>query len=241
MSTRVFVASGEPRSGKSAIAMGLVSALVRHAGRVGIFRPFPADHRGADPVLTLLNSRLATPVDLAAAVGVSADALHADPDAAMTEIVARFHAAAADVETMVVVGSDYSGIPAPTEFATNATLAAHLDAPMVLVVNGAGRSAPDVARACEQVVADARAHHAQVLAVIANRVGANIKDIRTAISAALPDTAVYAVPEAPLLDAPTVREHPHGRRRQRQVWADRPAPRRRRHDVRGVQRPARQD
>ena len=206
MSTRVFVASGEPRSGKSAIAMGLVSALVRHAGRVGIFRPFPADHRGADPVLTLLNSRLATPVDLAAAVGVSADALHADPDAAMTEIVARFHAAAADVETMVVVGSDYSGIPAPTEFATNATLAAHLDAPMVLVVNGAGRSAPDVARACEQVVADARAHHAQVLAVIANRVGANIKDIRTAISAALPDTAVYAVPEAPLLDAPTVRE-----------------------------------
>jgi phosphate acetyltransferase len=206
MSTRVYVAAGEARSGKSAIAMGLVSALARHAGRVGIFRPFVADPDRDDPVLHLLNSRLAQPVDLASASGIATDRLHAAPAAAMTELVSRFHAAAAGVETMVIVGSDYSGVPAPTEFSANATLAAHVDAPMILVLGAARRAPEEIARAAEVMVAEARAHHAQVLAVVLNRADANGEAARVATAAALGDVPVYAVPDEPLLDAPTVRE-----------------------------------
>ncbi|MCA0179592.1 MAG: phosphate acetyltransferase [Actinobacteria bacterium] len=206
MSTRVYVAAAEARSGKSAIAMGLVSALARHAGRVGIFRPFVAGSAQPDPVLTLLASRLAQPVDLTAATGITTDRVLADPAAAMTELVGRFHAAASEVETMVIVGSDFSGVPTPTEFSTNATLAAHLDAPMVLVVGAMGLSPEEVARAAEVMVADARAHHAQVLTVIVNRVGADLAAVRAATQAALGEVPVYAVPDEPLLSAPTVRE-----------------------------------
>ncbi len=206
MSTRVYIAAGEARSGKSAIAMGVVSALAARAGRVGIFRPFVADPAAPDAALELLNSRLAQPVDLGAALGIPTAALHEDPEAAMTEVVARFHAAAADLETMVILGSDYTGVPDPTEFGANATLAAHLGAPMILLVSGADRRADEIARAADVIVADARAHHAQVLAVIVNRATDDRAAIQAACAATLGDLPTYVVPDVPLLDAPTVRQ-----------------------------------
>ncbi|HPF79523.1 phosphate acetyltransferase [Nostocoides australiense] len=205
MSTRVYIASGEAHSGKSAIAMGLVSALARHAGRVGIFRPVVTDPE-ADPVLTLLASRLERPIDLRAASGVMLQDLHDDRDAAMAEVVARFHAAAADTDMMVIVGSDYSGVPAPTEFAANASLAAHLDAPMILVVNGAGRTPEQIALAAELMAEGAHARHAQVLAVIVNRVDGPAEAIVAATQQATRGIPTYTVPNVPILDAPTVRE-----------------------------------
>jgi len=58
MTTRVYVASSEGETGKSAIALGLLAALSGRAGRVGVFRPVVRDSPGPDYVLDLLLSRL---------------------------------------------------------------------------------------------------------------------------------------------------------------------------------------
>ncbi|HNQ07425.1 MAG TPA: phosphate acetyltransferase [Tetrasphaera sp.] len=206
MSTRVYVAATEAAAGKSAIALGVVSALTRQAGRVGVFRPIVSNTDEPDPVLTLLAASLSEPMDPHLALGVTYDAIHAEQSAAMEEIVARFHAAAAGRDAMVVVGSDFSDVPSPTEFSVNAELAANLEAPMLLVVSGADREPEDIATAARVAITDARAHHAHVLAVVANRVTADPDSALAAVAAAGAGIPAFAVPDSPFLRAPTVRQ-----------------------------------
>ena len=206
MSTRVYVAATEAAAGKSAIALGVVSALTRQAGRVGVFRPIVSRTDEPDPVLTLLSASLSEPIDPHLALGVTYEAMHADQGAAMEEIVARFHAAAADRDAMVIVGSDFSDVPSPTEFSVNAELAANLEAPMLLVVSGADREPEDIATAARVAIADVRAHHAHVLAVVANRVTADPDAALAAVDAAGQGVPAFAVPDSPFLRAPTVRQ-----------------------------------
>ena len=87
MSTRVYLASSEAESHKSAIALGLLTALLGEAGRVGVFRPVVADGDEPDGVLELLGSRLGS--SSAAAAGVSYATLHHDPVAAYVVELAR--------------------------------------------------------------------------------------------------------------------------------------------------------
>ncbi len=204
MSTRVYLASSEAESGKSAIALGLLTALLGEAGRVGVFRPVVADGDEPDGVLELLGSRLGS--SAAAAAGVSYATLHHDPVAAMEEIVERFHALAATVDTVLIVGSDYSDVPSPNEFAFNTTLAAHLDAPVLLVVSGTYRTPAEIATVTEVALADGTAHHAQVLAVVVNRSPGDVGAVIAAVSAVAPGLPVFAVPDVALLRAPTVRD-----------------------------------
>ena len=206
MTTRVYVASSEGETGKSAIALGLLAALSGRAGRVGVFRPVVRDAPGPDYVLDLLLSQLSAPMDPQLARGVSYDDVHHQPDAAMRSIVDRFHSAAAHFDAMLVVGSDFSDVPSPTEFGFNAQVAANLDAPMVLVPSGARRSANDIGTAAEILLAEARAHHAQVLAVIANRVDGDPAEVVAAMRRRAKQLPVFAVPEVPILQAPLVKD-----------------------------------
>lgn len=141
MATSVYLASSEGLSGKSAIALGLLDQLSRRVGRVGVFRPIVrAKDAAGDHVLDLLLSRLEADLSAQVASGVGYDDVHADGDAAMSTIVERFHAVAERFEAMLVLGSDYTDVTSPTEFSYNARVAANLDAPMLLVITGAGRT-----------------------------------------------------------------------------------------------------
>lgn len=205
MSTRVYVAASDRAAGKSGIALGLVGALAGQAGRVGVFRPVVTSLTEPDPVLTLLATRLATPMEPAVGVGVTYEEIHADKASAMERIVARFHSAAADRDFMVVVGSDFSDVSSPTEFGFNADVAANLDAPMVLVVSGAGREPEDIATTARLSIAEARAHHAHVVAVVANRVTGAREEALQALAEEAGGPLTFAVPDIPLLRAPSVR------------------------------------
>ncbi|MCI1262672.1 MAG: phosphate acetyltransferase [Tetrasphaera jenkinsii] len=204
MSTHVYVAASEHAAGKSGIALGLVAALASQVERVGVFRPVVASRTDSDPVLDLLLSQLATPMDRAAAIGVTYSDIHDDRDTAMETIVARFHAAAAERDAMVIVGSDFSGVPSPTEFGFNAELAANIDAPMLLVVSGADRSREEIRTAAALSVAEAEARHARVLGLVANRVTGDLEVAAEAVASAGHGVLTYAVPDVPLLRAPTV-------------------------------------
>ena len=202
-----ILAPTEHAAGTSAIAVGLLEQLVpsgRPGGRLpaGRARTTP----GMDPLMSVLTSRTGTQVR-DNVVGVTYAAMHADPAAAMSRVITRFHTAADGADTMLLIGSDYTDVTAAAEFASNAVVAANLDAAMLLVVPAADRSAADVAAAAEIAVAECRVHHAQVLGVVANRVcaeGAN--DVLDALRSRLPAISAYAVPNEPLLRAPTMRD-----------------------------------
>src|SRR5690606_38178868 len=117
------------------------------------------------------------------AIGVTYDQMIADPVAAMTIIVEKANRLSEDCDALLVVVSDYTDVAGPMEFGFNAEVAANLGAPIILVVSARHRSPELVARAAESAMADARLHHASVLAVIANRAcDDQLADVRSALS-----------------------------------------------------------
>ena len=158
----IYLAATEAASGKSAVALALLEHLGRRVGRVLPFRPIvPAV--GEDALLDVLRARLgpeSPPTeDLC---GVSYEEVHADLDAAMSDIVDRFHAVADRCDLVLVIGSDFSDIATPTEFSVNARIAANLGAPVLLVLGGQHQQ-----RQAEQAQQDAQQRVARLAGAVA--------------------------------------------------------------------------
>lgn len=209
MARSLYVAAAGPESGKSAIALGVVAAMTRRVGRVGLFRPVV--RAGApDPVVELVRQRFpaVVPDDAAAAAacGVTYDAVHADPAAATATIVERFRAVDRAHDAVLVVGTDYTDVGAPTELAFNGHVAVNLGAPVLLVVNGRRRTPAEVAAAADVARSSLAAHACRVVGVLANRVAPDDVDAVRALLADTtgPDAGLDVVPELDLLSAPTV-------------------------------------
>ncbi len=203
--TAVYIASAEPETGKSAVALGILEQLSRRVGQVAVFRPIVRSGDDPDYVLQTLLRHGGVSTRYEQAAGVTYDQVHADPDAAMGTIVERYHAllAADRPDAVVVVGSDYTDVGSPTELAYNAKVASNLGAPVVLVVRG-NRPATDVRTVAEVACAELRAHYARVLAVFANRVGPDrLEEVRDQLTRARLGQ-VLTMPQEPLLTAPTV-------------------------------------
>ncbi|WP_121254579.1 phosphate acetyltransferase [Nocardioides ferulae] len=209
MGKSVYVTTLEGYSGKSAVALGLLDALSRRVQRVGVFRPIVlGDAATGDPgqrdyVLDLLVAHEAVTLGYDECTGVTYDDVHADPVAALDTIVERYHRVADQCDAVVIVGSDYTDVGSPTEFAYNARVAANLSAPVLLVVNGADRSPDDVKVLADMAAGAIAENHASLFAVVANRV--TDPDLSGVVRALARDgVPVYALPEEPLLSAPTL-------------------------------------
>ena len=120
-------------------------------------------------------------------------------------IVERFGHLADRYEVILVLGSDYTDVSTGTELSLNAKIAANLGSPVVLVVHGRERTPDQIRTAADGAIAELRANHAQTVAVIANRVEAPEVEPTMAALASLAPLVVAAIPESPVLSAPTFR------------------------------------
>ncbi|HKX13956.1 MAG TPA: phosphate acyltransferase, partial [Propionibacteriaceae bacterium] len=208
MSRSVYVASPEGLTGKSAVALGLLDALTREVGSVGVFRPLTTTSSGSDEVdliVDLLVSQPGISQSYDEAIGVTYDAAREDPDEALHIIVERFGQLTDRFDVILVVGSDYTDVATGTELSFNAKIAANLGSAVVLVVHGRERSPEQIRAAAASAMAELRANHSHTVAVIANRVDQEAVDAIRAELANLPDVVTAAIPESPLLSAPTFR------------------------------------
>jgi phosphate acetyltransferase len=207
----IVIASPEGESGKSTVALGVLDLLVREGQRVGVFRPVSRateaeDTSGRrDHVLELLLEHDGVDVGYDDAVGVTYADVHADPDAALSRIVSRFHDLAARCDSVVVLGTDYTDVAGPTELSFNARIAANLGAPVLLVVSGRERTPEGIRALADVSLAELAAHHAQAIALVVNRADTHSAlEVRTLLTQAQPDLPVWTIPEEPFLQAPTV-------------------------------------
>ncbi|MGF6882264.1 phosphate acetyltransferase [Nocardia sp. GAS34] len=201
----VYIASPEGDTGKSTVALGALQMLCATTARVGVFRPISRSTTQRDYILELLLEHSTADIDYEQAIGVTYEQVHADPDAAISDIVMRFHEVAKVCDAVVIVGSDYTDVASPSELRYNARIAANLGAPVVLVLRGSERTPAQVADLAELCVAELHAEHAQLVAIIANRCDPDALD---AVAAALQVEHVptWTLPEVPLLNAPTLTE-----------------------------------
>ena len=211
----IFITSPEGETGKSTVALGVLDLLTRRVQRVGVFRPVTrtghtargaaASAEGAerDYVVELLLAHDGVDLTYEECVGVTYDDLHDDPEAALSQIVTKYHEVEKKCDLVVIVGTDYTDVTGPTELAFNARIAANLGAPVLLVLSGKDRSPAGIRQMSEVSVSELQSNHAQVIGVVANRCFPDdLEAIRAEFAGeTLP---VWTMPDDPFLVAPTV-------------------------------------
>ncbi|MGW4768128.1 phosphate acetyltransferase [Nocardia sp. NPDC004278] len=201
----VYIASPEGDTGKSTVALGMLQMLCASTARVGVFRPITRSTTEPDYILELLLEHSTADIDYAQATGVTYEQVHADPDAAISEIVMRFHEVAKLCDAVVIVGSDYTDVASPSELRFNARIAVNLGAPVLLVVRGSGRTPDEVKQLAELCASELSLEHAHLVAIIANRCDPeHLDEVRAALGGF--DVPSWTLPEVPLLISPTMAE-----------------------------------
>jgi len=207
----IYITSVEGHTGKSTVALGMLDTLSHQTRRVGVFRPVARSKDSRDYVLEMLLAHDGVDLPYEECIGVGYDAVHADPDAALSEIVSRFKAVERQCDAVVILGSDYTDVGSPTELGFNARVAANLGAPVLLVLGGqqhdeqGPRSPGDLRQILSLAETELSAAHAGVIGIIANRVDPGMLDAVVAeLSADSDGVPVWAIPEDPFLIAPSV-------------------------------------
>ncbi|OZC47521.1 phosphate acetyltransferase [Rhodococcus sp. WWJCD1] len=201
----IYIASPEGDSGKSTIALGVLQMLAATAARVGVFRPIARSTDEPDYILELLVEHTTADLTYEQSLGVTYEQVHTDQDAALSEIVNRYHEVAAQCDAVVIVGSDYTDVGSPSELGFNARIAVNLGAPVLLALRGSDRAPDEIAQLAALCQAELRQHHAHLAAIVANRCAPDDLD---AVTDALASVGVpaWSLPEIPLLVAPTMAE-----------------------------------
>lgn len=203
--TAIYIASPEGDTGKSTIALGILHRLAATVPRVGVFRPITRLGEDRDYILELLLAGTTAGLPYEDCVGVGYQQVHEDPDAAIAEIVDRYHRVADQCDAVLIVGSDYTDIATPSELSMNARIAVNLGAPVVLAVKAADRTPDEVVHVVEVCLAELAGQHAHTAAVVANRCDpAQLAAVAKALKPLGPPA--YVLPEEPLLVAPSVAE-----------------------------------
>ena len=203
----VYITAPEGDTGKSTVALGLLRILAGTVQRVGVFRPVTVGGRDRerDQILEMLLQHTTVELDYQDCVGVPNVQVHTDREAALAEIVDRYHRVADHCDAVVILGTDYTGVPSPTEFDFNAAVAVNLGAPVLLVLRAADRDPDTIATTARLSLEELRAEHAHPVGIVANRCAPEaMPDIRQALGATgLP---CWTLPQQDLLTAPTMGE-----------------------------------
>ncbi|MBW2428689.1 MAG: AAA family ATPase, partial [Deltaproteobacteria bacterium] len=210
MSKNLYIATLEPRAGKSVVALGIMELLSRRLNKIGFFRPvIPDVSRDNNIQLILSRYNLKIPYENMYAYK-HGDAQHmaavGQYDALLKNILNKYKALESRCDFVLCEGTDYTGVASAFEFDFNADVANNLGCPILAVVNGRGKSAPDISDGIRFARESFESHGCTILAMLANRVTAT--DL-VAIRKHFKDDAVaggpvYVLPEEPLLGNPTV-------------------------------------
>jgi len=212
MANKLYIATMEARSGKSVIALGIMEFLSRRLRKIGFFRPIiPNVERDNNIQLILNRYNLQLPYeDMHAYTHDEAQNLVADGqyDTLLKTILSKFKALESRCGFILCEGTDYSGASSAFEFDFNADVANNLGCPVLIVVNGRGKTQDEIDDIVRFAQESFENHGCTVLAIIANRVdpksaGSIEARLKREASVTVP---VYILPEEPLLGMPTVGE-----------------------------------
>ncbi|WP_341252122.1 phosphate acetyltransferase [Euzebya pacifica] len=212
MANNLYIASLEPASGKSVIALGVMELLSRRLDRVGYFRPVVPSTDPVDSRLVLMDGRYelaGEPEERYAFTVDEVERLLAQgrTDELFKGVLEAYRALADKAPFVLCDGTDYTGVSTALEFEFNAKLANHLGAPVLAIVNGRSRTAHDVVEATHVARESLTAEGCTLLATVVNRVDPDDLDtIQEAADAVSHDDPIWVVPEVPTLSMPTVRE-----------------------------------
>ena len=212
MANNLYIATLEPRSGKSVVALGLMELLSRRIRKLGFFRPIIPDVK-TDNNIRLILSRYNLNLshdDMYAykndkAQNMSAAGQH---ETLLKNILAKYKQLESRCDFILCEGTDYTGVSSAFEFDFNAEVANNLGSPILAVVNGRGKSADEVVDAVRFAHESFSGKGCTILATVVNRVDSKMTVTLKKLLAdpKISREPVYLLPAEPSLGKPTVGE-----------------------------------
>jgi len=152
MAKNIYLASTSPKSGKGVICIGLISALRGMVTNVGYFKPIGQKYRkneDYDKVSIMIKEILGIEDELKHINPVSIKKLNHyiannDEEAFFQKVQKSFREIEKDKDIVVIDGTDYVGMKSAFEFDINADIANNLNAGIILIEDGYGKSMDEI-------------------------------------------------------------------------------------------------
>ncbi len=215
MDKAIYIATGEPESGKSLVSLGLMRIILGRTKRVGYFRPIIEDQSGGkkDNHIETVLSHFKLDMTYEECYGLTVqEVIQKKIDNKEEEIVDIIFKKYKELEErfdfILLEGTDFSGEAAFVELDINAIIAKNLGVPVILVGNGKGKSEEELISNLHLAYDSFVEKEVRVLGVIANKVESpDLKDVERRISEKLTeDIFVAAIPLIGTLYNPTIKE-----------------------------------
>ena len=209
MPINLYIATTEPRSGKSVATLGIMELLSGRIDNVGYFRPIIPDvERDNDLQLILSRYNLKLPYeDMYAYYNDDAEKMvtGGNYDVMMKNILTKYKALEARSEFVLCEGTDFTGVTSAFEFEVNADIANNLGCPVLALVHGGNKNPDEVIDAIRFAQESFKKQGCTLFATIANRVDPQIVGLILEQLGSEKEP-VYIIPEEPNLGKPTVGE-----------------------------------
>ncbi|EON75345.1 Phosphate acetyltransferase [Lunatimonas lonarensis] len=212
---RIFIATTQPFSGKSVIALGLVDMLLAKAQRVGYFKPIINHHPDVkrDPHIDTLIQHFKLPIDYSGSYAYTKDEANlliesGHQDEIIDTIIERQKAVETKYDFTVIEGSDFLGEGTAFEFDANVTIAKNLGAPVIIVLSGEDKTVSQIVSNALVTLRNFVDRRVKVVALVVNKVDERaVTDVRTALQAQVaPSVMLAVIPKIQELKSPTMQE-----------------------------------
>ncbi len=217
MAKNLFITATEPRSGKSAIALGIMELLIRNVGRVGFFRPLihgAPDGKKIDNDIHLFSTyfKLDIPEEkmFAYTLKEAGNLIgHGRQDELLEGIFNAYREIEKNHDFILCEGIELEGPTASFEFDLNAQITKNLGCPVLLVANAHQKPVDDVIRSINVYHKSFINEGCQVIATVVNRTMPHDRqEIISRLEKESPASGqlIYAMPDDKSLGNPTMGE-----------------------------------
>ena len=211
MTQKIFIASGEPGSGKSLVVLGMMDLFARSGHKVGCFKPLIASGDQVDPDLRFILERYSSDVPYESMYGCTAASARelinsGKYNELLKAILDKFKALENRCNQILCIGTDFRNISPAMEFDFNTDIANNLGCLVMFVVNGRCTDPQEAVDRSATIIESLRERNCDILAVVVNRVasammGEVTKKLDETLAGKVP---FYVVPESSILAKPTV-------------------------------------
>lgn len=220
MSNNLYITATEEKSGKSAIALGVMQLLLRDLQHVAFFRPIINDNqKGAfdhdiNLIMKYFNLDIKYEDTYAYTLKEARELINSGKHSLLLEnILNKYSALEEKYDFVLCEGTDFQGKDQSFEFDINAEIAANLGCPVLLVANGKGRTSEEIIASTQLVIDALEDKSVDTVAAIINRVTAKSKADISAILSGIKcktrceqELSVYAIPEDESLGNPSMND-----------------------------------
>lgn len=152
MAKNLYITATETKSGKSAIVLGMMQLLMRNVRKVAFFRPIinqPLEQNARDHDINLVLTHFGLDIPYEATYAYTLQNARniinsGQHEMLLDNILNKYKALESEYDFVLCEGTDFMGKDAAFEFDLNADIAANLGCPVLIVANGAGKSAQEI-------------------------------------------------------------------------------------------------